>query len=243
MTKQTILLAAGLALAGCATNPHEDALHRGTPAPAAAVIGLETTYGQSLPPRSAPGAQMPGTTGGPAIPAPSSPTSETSTGAAQQQHPQTAPQIAAGQPGNSQPALEPTPQMEAAKSATDRPAELPAGEPQPTGAAPNPGINAMEQVITQSVTNAFVTAGIPSETLANVNVRTTNGRVILSGQVKTLQEKEQLEMEARNIPGVKTVISQLRIVPDPNEATDQTATGLGTPGRSSQGAGSGSQAR
>jgi hypothetical protein len=184
---------------------------------------------------------MPGTTGGPAIPDRNAPAVETSTGITDKR-PGSASQGRADWPDNSQLDPEGIPNMEAAESVTDRPAERPARSQRPETAAPDPGINALEQAITQSVTNAYVKAGIRSATLANVNVRTTTGRVILSGQVKTRGEKERLEAEARNIPGVKAVISQLRIVPDVNEATER-ATGLGTPGKPLEGAGAGSQAQ
>jgi len=89
-----------------------------------------------------------------------------------------------------------------------------------------------DQAVTQSITNSLMTAGgVSAQTLTNIHVRTMNGRVILTGQVNTQTEKQNIETQVRQTPGVRMVINQLRV----------GATGVGGPGASgaSTGAGTG----
>jgi len=74
-----------------------------------------------------------------------------------------------------------------------------------------------------------------AQTLNNVHVRAMNGRVILTGQVESQTEKQKIESQVRQTPGVRMVINQLRV----GSAADATGTGgLGT-GTGNSGVGTG----
>ncbi len=75
-----------------------------------------------------------------------------------------------------------------------------------------------------------VAAGIPLRTLNYIKVRTMNGRVILSGQIDGLDEKQRLELVAGRTPGVKTVISQLMVVRQTRRVTPGATSDVGRPG-------------
>jgi osmotically-inducible protein OsmY len=72
-------------------------------------------------------------------------------------------------------------------------------------------MNAADQAITQSVTNALMAAGIPARELSNIHVRANNGKVILSGQVPDMSARDRIEKQVKQTPGVQTVINQLRV--------------------------------
>jgi len=95
-----------------------------------------------------------------------------------------------------------------------------------------------DRAISQSVTNSLMTAGVSSQTLTNIHVRAMNGTVILTGQVGTQTEKQRVETQAQQTPGVRSVINQLRIAGStPSSAGD---TGIGGTGTSATGQGTGS---
>jgi osmotically-inducible protein OsmY len=72
-------------------------------------------------------------------------------------------------------------------------------------------VNAADQAITQSVTNALMASEIPPEELSNVHVRASNGKIILSGQVPDTAARDRIEKQVKQTPGVQTVINQLRV--------------------------------
>jgi len=92
-----------------------------------------------------------------------------------------------------------------------------------------------DQMMSQSITNALMTAGISSQSMANIHVRALNGAVILTGQVNSQNEKQRVETQIKQTPGVRTVINQLRVAgassPTPLD------TGTGGVGNSSTGQG------
>jgi hypothetical protein len=71
--------------------------------------------------------------------------------------------------------------------------------------------SAADRAVSQSVTNALTTAGVPAHTIQNIHVRSLNGRVTLTGHVSTQAEKDQIENQVKETPGVRTVIDQLRV--------------------------------
>jgi len=87
-------------------------------------------------------------------------------------------------------------------------------------------MSAADQAISQSVNNALRTAGVT--TPANFNVRTMNGLVFLTGQANSQAEKEQIETQVRQTPGVRTVVNQLTVGPN----SSPSGTGTSTPGGS-----------
>jgi len=95
-----------------------------------------------------------------------------------------------------------------------------------------------DNALTQSVTNSLATAGISPQTLNNVHVRTFNGRVILTGQVDNQNDRQQIETQVRQIPGVRMVINQLRVAGGDAAGTGGLGAGAGTSGA---GAGAGNQ--
>lgn len=68
-----------------------------------------------------------------------------------------------------------------------------------------------DQAITQSVTNSLAAAGITTQTMNRIQVHAVNGRVILMGDVSSQTERQTIEARARQTPGVRTVINQLRV--------------------------------
>jgi len=70
-----------------------------------------------------------------------------------------------------------------------------------------------------------MTAGISSQTLGNIHVRANSGRVILTGQVNSQSEKQRIEQQVKQTPGVQTVINQLRVR---NEQGGGASSGAGT---------------
>jgi len=93
-------------------------------------------------------------------------------------------------------------------------------------------------MISQSVTNALMTAGVSSQTLTNIHVRAMNGRVILTGQVNSQTEKQRIETQVKQTPGVQTVINQLRIAGMTSPGA-QNNTGVGGVGSSGNDLGTG----
>jgi osmotically-inducible protein OsmY len=89
-----------------------------------------------------------------------------------------------------------------------------------------------DRSISQSVTNALMTAGISSQTLGNIHVRANNGRVILTGQVNSQSEKQRIEAQVKQTPGVQTVINQLRVG---NETGGASSPGSSNPNSSGLG--------
>jgi hypothetical protein len=92
-----------------------------------------------------------------------------------------------------------------------------------------------DHLLTQSVTNSLVTAGLPAQTLNNVHVRSMNGRVTLTGQVNNPTEKQQIETQVRQIPGVRMVDNRLQV----GAGTDATGTGGPGAGAGASGTGTG----
>lgn len=77
-------------------------------------------------------------------------------------------------------------------------------------AEPGQTTGANDQQITDAVRNAIAAEpGTPTAQQVQVNVQ--NGVVTLRGNVSTMEEKQELEQQVRDIPGVVRVENQLQV--------------------------------
>jgi osmotically-inducible protein OsmY len=70
---------------------------------------------------------------------------------------------------------------------------------------------ATDRAMSQSVANVLLTAGLPLQSLTNIQVRTMSGRVTLVGRVQNEEERKQIGEQAKKVPGVLSVNNLLRV--------------------------------
>jgi broad specificity polyphosphatase/5'/3'-nucleotidase SurE len=110
-----------------------------------------------------------------------------------------------------------------------------AGSQTGTGSQSSLSSSTMDRTLSQSVTNSLMTAGIPSQTLQNIHIRAMNGRVILTGPVSSQDEKQRIETQVKQIPGVQAVSNLLRVQSGTGTSSQSTTSTL--PGADSSGTG------
>jgi osmotically-inducible protein OsmY len=90
-----------------------------------------------------------------------------------------------------------------------------------------PGVGASsDQAITRSVKASLQTGvgSISSDMLKKIDVSASNGRVTLKGSVNSDTEKQQIEKQVKQIPGVQSVDNQLKVGPEPGATQPQSQT-------------------
>jgi osmotically-inducible protein OsmY len=84
---------------------------------------------------------------------------------------------------------------------------------QGTQSAQNQAGGSSDQALTSSVKASLQTGvgSISSDTLKNIQVTTSSGRVTLKGTVNSDAEKQEIEKQIKQLPGVQSVDNQLTV--------------------------------
>ncbi len=195
MTKYAIIVASALVLAGCSSERRGDYGQAGTSGNYGASQSSSDLSGQSTANSTGPAATQEQT-------APSSSLQGSSTQAAPAEQ-------GVGTAGGSISGTGTAGQFNQGQSSPNQgPMEQNQGATGPNANQFGTAGGSGDMMITQSVTNSLASAGIATQ---NIRVHTVNGRVILSGQVNSQAEKDRVENQIKEIPGVKSVIDQLRV--------------------------------